>query len=85
MNILIGVASKASCLVAIIYIFPHSYTASRSPAPALCRSDVMKTAGVIRDQTKTDTTREMVGTTGEMVGTMREMVGTISEDGEDHW
>lgn len=38
--------------------------------------DVMRTAGVIRDQTRPDTTSEMVRATGEMVGTTGEVVGT---------
>ena len=83
-NILISAASKASCLIIIFYSFTNSEV-SRSPIPGLCESDVpMRTAGVIRDQTRPDTTREMVRTKGEMLRTIGEMVKTTGLDGEDH-
>lgn len=75
-NILMSAASKASCPIIIFYSFTNSKV-SRSPVPELCESDVpMRTAGVIRDQTRPDTTREMVRTKVEMVRTMGEMVRT---------
>ena len=58
--------------VVLLLLFITFHAVIQPPDPQDLHSgndDVMRTAGVIRDQTRPDTTSEMVRATGEMVGT----------------
>ena len=79
--------------VVLLLLFITFHAVIQPPDPQDLHSgndDVMRTAGVIRDQTRPDTTSEMVRATGEMVGTTGEVVGTTGRwwgprgDGGDH-
>lgn len=64
----------------LLFITFHTVIQPPDPQDLHSGNDVvMRTAGVIRDQTRPDTTSEMVRATGEMVGTTGEMVGTTVE------
>ena len=69
----------------LLFITFHTVIQPPDPQDLHSGNDVvMRTAGVIRDQTRPDTTSEMVRATGEMVGTTGEMVGIIGGDDGDH-
>lgn len=80
--------------VVLLLLFITFHAVIQPPDPQHLHSgndDVMRTAGVIRDQTRPDTTSEMVRATGEMVGTTGRwwgssvgMMGTIGGDEGEH-